>query len=170
MKKCILFLLWGLLNFPAFGQQGFIKDFQEKWSNSMDYTVEVAEAMPADKYDYQPTEDQMNFESQLLHMMSNINWLTTSYLNGEAVSFDLKSTDYSKERLIEMLKIAYGNAAAAVKELKEADLEEQVDFFAGPKSKRQIITLLNDHSTHHRGQLIVYMRLNNIKPPRYRGW
>ncbi len=170
MKKCIPVVLGVLLNFPAFGQHGFIEDFQKKWSNSMDYTVEVAQAMPADRYDYQPTEDQMNFKNQLIHIMSNINWLTTEYLNGKSVDFDLKSSDYSKEQLIEMLKSAYGNAARAVSRLNEENLEEQVEFFAGPKSKRQIVSLLNDHSTHHRGQLIVYLRLNGIKPPGYRGW
>jgi len=30
--------------------------------------------------------------------------------------------------------------------------------------------LLNDHQTHHRGQLVVYLRLNGIKPPAYIGW
>jgi uncharacterized damage-inducible protein DinB len=170
MKQCVLVLIIGLLKFSAFGQSGFLQDFQEKWANSMNYTVEVAAAMPAEKYDFQPTDDQMSFERQLLHMMNNINWLTTTYLNGEPVNFDLDNTDYSKEQLIGMLKICYGNAATAVMELKETDLETQVEFFAGPKSKRQIVNLLNDHSTHHRGQLIVYLRLNKVKPPRYRGW
>jgi uncharacterized damage-inducible protein DinB len=25
-----------------------------------------------------------------------------------------------------------------------------------------------DHITHHRGQIVVYLRLNGIKPPQYR--
>ena len=57
-----------------------------------------------------------------------------------------------------------------IDQLTEKDLDTIVDFFAGPMSKRQILTLLNDHYTHHRGQIIVYLRMNDIKPPRYRGW
>jgi uncharacterized damage-inducible protein DinB len=37
-------------------------------------------------------------------------------------------------------------------------------------NKLQILNLLNDHQTHHRAQLIVYLRINGIKPPDYVGW
>ena len=52
----------------------------------------------------------------------------------------------------------------------EEELNEPVDFFAGAKSKLQILNLLQDHVTHHRGQLIVYLNLNEIYPPKYSGW
>ncbi|MGX5688737.1 DinB family protein [Arcticibacter tournemirensis] len=38
-------------------------------------------------------------------------------------------------------------------------LDEQVKFFAGPMTRRQILILMHDHKTHHLGQLIVYLRL-----------
>ncbi|WP_374662973.1 DinB family protein [Parasegetibacter sp. NRK P23] len=37
-------------------------------------------------------------------------------------------------------------------------------------SKLQIINLLSDHQTHHRGQLLVYLRLCGLTPPKYVGW
>ena len=43
-------------------------------------------------------------------------------------------------------------------------------FFAGPKSKFQILNLLEDHVTHHRGQLIVYLNFKNSIPPSFIGW
>ncbi len=169
MKGILVFCL-ALLNIPLLGQSGFIEDSLEKWKNSKEYTVEVALAMPEEAYDYKPTEDQMTFKEQLLHMMGNINWLSTTYLAGESVGFDLKSTDYSKKEIIKMLETTYDLAGKAIEKTEMEELEEKVDFFAGPKTKRQIITLLNDHSTHHRGQIIIYLRMKGIKPPRYRGW
>lgn len=168
--KGILVLCLGLLNFTLVGQSGFIEDSLEKWKNSGEYSVEVAMAMPEDAYDYKPTEDQMTFKEQLLHMMRNINWLSTTHLGGEGVDYDLKSTSYTKEEIIEMLKTTYKMAGNALAKVNTGQLEEKVEFFAGPKTKRQIVTLLNDHSTHHRGQIIVYLRMKGIKPPRYRGW
>ncbi|MDT8346268.1 MAG: DinB family protein, partial [Flavobacteriaceae bacterium] len=50
------------------------------------------------------------------------------------------------------------------------ELSEKVNFFAGEKTKIQILNLLHDHVTHHRGQLVVYLNLKEIKPPRYTGW
>nr|WP_262481137.1 DinB family protein [Algibacter pectinivorans] len=42
-----------------------------------------------------------------------------------------------------------------------------MDYFGADRTKRQILLLLADHITHHRGQMLVYMRLKGIKPPRY---
>ncbi|NJL74904.1 MAG: hypothetical protein HC892_07620 [Saprospiraceae bacterium] len=30
--------------------------------------------------------------------------------------------------------------------------------------------LMNDHLTHHRAQMIVYLRLKDVQPPKYVGW
>ena len=170
MKNCLTILLLGVLNISAMAQIGFIRDFEEKWSNSMEYTLEVAEAMPAEYYDFKPTEEQMTFREQLLHMAGNMNWLSRSYFEGETLPYDLKKGDCSKEELLTILKEAYTKTGASVKGVTQEALEEKVDFFAGPKTKRQIINLMNDHSTHHRGQILIYLRLKGIKPPRYRGW
>lgn len=168
--KGILVLCLGLLNLTLLGQSGFIEESLEKWENSKEYTIEVAEAMPEEAYDYKPTEDQMSFKEQLLHMMGNINWLSITYLPGESAGFDLKSTEYSKQEIIGMLRKTYEMAGKAIEKMDVEQLDEKVEFFAGPKTKRQIMTLLNDHSTHHRGQIIIYLRMKGINPPRYRGW
>lgn len=170
MKKWIPALMLGLIAFSARGQNGFMEEFKEKWKNSAEYTLELATAMPEEYFDFRPTEEEMSFKSQLLHMISNMNWLSTSYLEGTPVDFDLKRQDYSKAEILAMLNAAYDLSGKAAEMLPPGQLEETVEFFAGPKSKRQIIILMNDHSTHHRGQLIVYLRLKGIKPPRYRGW
>jgi len=46
-------------------------------------------------------------------------------------------------------------------------LEERQDYFGADRTKMQILILLADHVTHHRGQMLVYLRLNGLKPPRY---
>ena len=159
-----------LTTFYASAQSGYLSDFEKKWENATQYTIEVAEAMPADKYDFKPTEEQQTFKEQLLHILSNMIWLSSDYLGEEKFEKDLKSTDYTKEEILNLLKEGFAFAKNAVDQVEDAQLEEEVKFFAGPMVKRQILTLMNDHVTHHRGQLDVYLRLNGIKPPRYRGW
>lgn len=150
--------------------QGVLEDFQKKWKNAATYTLAVADSMPAEKYDYRPTEQEMTFRQQLLHIVGNVMWLSSTYLGGEKFEKDLKSDKYSKAEVIEILQSAFAISSLALQQLKPEQLEEKVEFFAGPMNKRQILTLLNDHHTHHRGQLMVYLRLNGIKPPRYVGW
>lgn len=151
-------------------QNAFLAEASEKWENAMAYTLELAEAMPAGHYDYRPTEEQMTFQEQLLHMAGNVAWLTHDYLGGLKTEIDRKMTGASKAEVIAVLRTSLQRAQQALQQLPAEQLDETVDFFAGPMSKRKIVLLLHDHLTHHRGQAIVYARLQGITPPRYRGW
>jgi uncharacterized damage-inducible protein DinB len=68
------------------------------------------------------------------------------------------------------LNQAFELSMTALKNAENKDLSLKVDFFAGEKSLLQIIELMDDHLTHHKGQLAVYLRLNGITPPRFVGW
>ena len=169
MRLFIAVMLFGFYQ-VANAQDNFLKEYILKWQNSAQYTIEVAEAMPEDKYDYKPNADVRSFREQVVHIMSNMVWLSESYLSPAKFGGDLKRKDLSKDEIVQLLRQATIFAENAVKGLDTKDLEEQVDFYAGPMSKRQILVLMSDHMTHHRGQIIVYVRMNGIKPPRYRGW
>ena len=170
MKK-ITFLL--LLSIPTifFGQQTTAKDaFLEKWENSKNYLLEIAEVMPDSLYDFKPTERQMSFKKQLLHIKANMDWLSTSYFTNKKYKKPQDSISITKSEVIELLKNKFDAVSKIIENTPSEDLKTTVEFFAGPKSKLQILNLLQDHLTHHRGQLIVYLNLNNIKPPKYSGW
>lgn len=54
-----------------------------------------------------------------------------------------------------------------IKKFDKTLLNDEVDYFGLNRTKRQIFFLLADHVTHHRGQMLVYIRLNGLIPPRY---
>ncbi|OED36197.1 DinB family protein [Flavobacteriaceae bacterium (ex Bugula neritina AB1)] len=167
------FLFFLFLTTSIFSQQTTPKTaFLEKWNNSKEYLIKMAESMPEEQYDYRPAEDKMSFKDQIIHICGNMLWLSTTYFLDK--KFDRKAykdnPPGSKKEVIELLNTSFDKAYDAVMISKEKDLESEVDFFAGPKSKLQILNLLQDHVTHHRGQLIVYLNLNDIKPPKYVGW
>lgn len=144
--------------------------FLEKWENSKSYLIAIAEAMPEDNYNFKPTERQMSFKEQLLHIKGNMDWLSTTYFTNQKFEKNKNETFESKKDVISKLTASFDNVFAIIKNTSDEDLKETVDFFAGPKSKLQILNLLQDHVTHHRGQLIVYLNLNEIEPPKYSGW
>ena len=123
--------------------------------------------MPADQYSYKPTDEVRTFEDQVVHTANNIVWLSSSYLDGGTFE---KETPTGKDACIDYLTRALAFAKSAQENLDLSSLDDEVDFFAGPMRKRRILFLLNDHLTHHRGQMIVYLRMNGIKPDRYKGW
>jgi len=171
MKKKSITTLITIFILSQLNAQNDVKSaFLLKWENSKNYLLEIAKVMPEDTYHYKPTERQMSFEEQLLHIKENMVWLSESYFVDTNFVKSEKVIPQTKETIIKELEIAFNKVAEIIKNVPFDDLKVEVDFFAGPKSKLQILNLLQDHVTHHRGQLIVYLNLNNIKPPKYSGW
>lgn len=159
-----------MLSNTIFAQVEVIATFIEKWDNSKDYLVAVAQAMPEDQYDYKPTEREMSFREQLFHIQDNMNWLSITYFIEQKYVKKEVVKGISKAQIIQDIKTSFDTAKTFVKKTKEAELFHKVDFFAGPKSKLQILNLMQDHVTHHRAQILVYLNLNQIQPPKYIGW
>lgn len=143
------------------------KAFLEKWENSKNYLIGIAEEMPDKFYNFKPSERQMSFKEQLVHIKGNMDWLGSTYFSAEKKEEFEKE---SKQEIIAALEDSFNTVTKAIEATDSIVLSETVDFFAGPKTKLQILNLLQDHVTHHRGQLIVYLNLKEITPPRYVGW
>ncbi len=142
-----------------------------KLQNAREYTLAVAEAMPAEKYVFTPVAGEMNFKEQLLHLCDNLRWLTGEYISRADSSTGVLGNGLTgKDSVIKVIGQTYDYAINNLQDLDVRKLTDTVKFFVGPMTRLQVLTLENDHQTHHRGQLIVYLRLNGIKPPGYVGW
>ncbi len=174
LKFKTLFIVLILYSIPhkmfAQANDSLLTQLTRKWSNAKAYTVKIAELMPEEFYDFKPVPEEMSFKQQLLHIAQNIQWLSSSYLLSNKKIIPEDTAVKHKDAVIHILKNAYDMAMETHHNLTLKQLDEVVSFFAGPMSRRQILLLLHDHQTHHVGQIIVYMRLKNIKPPAYIGW
>ncbi|MDP3665236.1 MAG: DinB family protein [Sediminibacterium sp.] len=175
MNVSFKYLIVGLLlNFSVLAQKNdslFLIAAVAKMQHAKEYSIKVANLMPEEKYLFQPINGEMSFGEQLVHLSQNIGWLCTSYLGG--LENPVKKTDlkvWKKEEIVTVLNSTYDYAIYTLQHLAPARLSDKVSFFAGPLNKLQIVNLLNDHQTHHRAQILVYLRLNGIKPPDYIGW
>jgi uncharacterized damage-inducible protein DinB len=152
------------------GQDSFLSDYKMKWKNAAEYTLEFARAMPEDYYAYTPMPVEMTFREQIKHIAGNMVWLSSSYLDGSKTHIDPTRAGNTKKEIVAMLEKAFEYASQTIDGLTEKELNESVDFFAGKMSKRRILLLMTDHVTHHRGQLVVYLRMKGVEPPKYVGW
>ncbi len=156
----------------AFSQDKFIAEATTKWKSATEYTQNVMDAMPQKHYGFKPVKNEMSFEEQLVHMANNMNWLGGKFLSNLPAPFPEKIDIAGKSRkeVVEILNLSLAYISTILINFNANELDLLVDFPAGQLSKRQIITLLNDHQTHHRAQLLVYLRLKGEKPPSYIGW
>jgi uncharacterized damage-inducible protein DinB len=175
MKYNLLLFVFYFMQFTEIRAQSekLIESHFQKMTNAREYTLAVAKLMPDSLYSFKPVEGEMSFKEQLIHISQNLFWLSSTYLAENSNPFK-----ESKERLLlldkkevmELVQKAYDYSILSVSQLDTTTLSKELKFFAGNKDKYQFLNLIEDHQTHHRAQLIVYLRLNRIKPPDYIGW
>ncbi len=180
VKKFIPLLLFILISFTSFAQSDptgklYMDAAITRLQHAKTYTLAMAELMPESKYGFKPTPEEMSFAEQLLHIGQNLGWLTSKYIFKESNETDpFKWPDpITKAAVIATVSRAYDYAIDKYKHFDVSHLTDSVYFEymgAGRISKLQFMNLVNDHQAHHRGQMVVYLRLNGITPPEYIGW
>lgn len=169
MKKIFIVIAF-FLSINLFAQVEVIPTFIEKWDNSKEYLLAVARAMPEEQYDFKPAAREMSFREQLFHIQDNMLWLSTTHFSAQKYEKKVFDKSRSKAQILQDIQASFDQSKAFVQQAREAELSNKVEFFAGPKSKFQILNLMQDHLTHHRAQIIVYLNLKQIEPPKYVGW
>ena len=173
--KILLSIL--LLSFSIKGiaqnNQQLIKIHVEKFKNAKSYTLAMADKLVEEKYDFKPVKEEMSFKEQLVHIGENIYWLSSTYIKEASkplISGKINSKELNKEQVMQFLISAYDYGIQAMIEIDKMSLSKEFNWNGGKLNKYQFLNLIQDHQTHHVGQLIVYLRLNAIEPPKYIGW
>ncbi|MFX0558538.1 DinB family protein [Maribacter sp. CXY002] len=153
-------------------QDNFVNDFLERLENSRKYLVLVAETMPEDKFDFKATPESLSFAENLMHIGFALDWHSQTLLGGREsrdwnTDTTFKTANKSKDLMITTINKTFDETTALISHFDTTQLDDELDYFGLRRTKRQIFMLLADHVTHHRGQMLVNMRLNGLVPPRY---
>ena len=176
MKRILfltLTLLFSILITPALAQEDeFVKDYLERLENSRKYLILVAEEMPEDQYDFKSSPDSMSFAENLMHIAWAMDWHSQTLLGDREArdwntDTELKVDTKSKEEMIATIDKTFKETIKLITAFDTTKFNDRLVYLGLDRTKRQIFLLLADHITHHRGQMLVYMRLNGLKPPRY---
>lgn len=149
--------------------QTTMEEFLTKWEAGKQFSLEVVDKMPEELYDYRPEAAGMSFSEQVTHFASAIAGISQRFLNGRDPGFDIGAKPATKAELRAFVEACYDYGTKTFKSLGIVDLEEKVEIFGTAATRREVIALIDDHCTHHRGAAVSYIRANGIEPPRYRG-
>jgi uncharacterized damage-inducible protein DinB len=151
---------------PALPQENGVQaTLVEHWKTSKKYLLALAEQMPAGDYSFKPNPAEMSFGEQMAHIAGS-NAYFFSKLSGEKDPIG-KPANFEKATVLKMLNDSYDFCIAALEGLKMERLHETIDTGEGKMSGLETLLLATDHTAHHRGQCIVYLRAKNIKPAGY---
>jgi DinB superfamily len=170
--------LFALCAIPVFAQ-GPAPDakqiFDRQLTNTEREVVGLAEAMPADKFDFAPTNGDFKgvrtFALQARHIAFEINAVAAALL-GEPIPSQEHDNGpdnlKSKNDIVAYLKAAFDHAHRAVATVNNNNLLELTADPFNPKGKATRVASVNIfywHTYDHYGQMVEYLRMNNLKPP-----
>lgn len=124
------------------------------------------DAMPADKFSYKPTADQMTFGHLVVHIVeSNYNFCSKAADVAAPKLDELKDTD-AKDKLSAAAKASFDFCADAVGKMSDAKMGDTITLFGSLQAPRSMAAFVMGSSwADHYGAAAMYLRLNGILPP-----
>src|SRR5208337_4107584 len=124
------------------------------------------DAMPADKFGYKPTPDQMSFSHLVVHIIESNYFLCAKAADVAAPKVEeVKETD-AKEKLLAAATASYDFCADALGKMDDSKLGDDVELFGGRHFPRAMAALgLASGWADHYSAAAQYLRLNGILPP-----
>ena len=166
MSKIFLLLLLAPIGVFASSNASLQATFVKHLNTSRDFTLKVAEAMPAADYDYKLTPAQMSFGQQMVHLSEDLTYFLTIF-SGEKNS-GAKPKSKSKQDVMAFVKASFDDVIDKVGKLTPEQMDKIYKGPQGPsESGTDLLLLALDHTTHHRASAEMYLRAKGIKPPEY---
>jgi cell wall-associated NlpC family hydrolase len=133
---------------------------------SQNNTVGAIEAMPADKFTYKPTADQMTFAHLAVHIIGFNNGLCAKAADVPAPKVDEPKETDSKDQLVAAVKASYSFCSDALSKMDDSKLGDTIDLFGGRQAPRAAAALiLSGGWADHYATAAMYLRMNGIVPP-----
>ncbi|HSY12489.1 MAG TPA: DinB family protein [Verrucomicrobiae bacterium] len=125
----------------------------------------AAETMPADKYSYRPTPEQVTFGHLMMHT-AEANYSLCAGVAGEPVPANKLSDTDSKDVLAKAVKDSFSYCEQVLAKADDSALGQTVTLFEGHTGSRgaALVTLASAWSDHY-SAAAMYLRLNNLLPP-----
>jgi uncharacterized damage-inducible protein DinB len=139
--------------------------------------IGAAEAMPADKFDWAPTQGEFKgvktFAQQVKHVAA-VNFAFGAMILGEKPQVDMANLEMgpdsikTKAEIVNYLKDSFAYARKAIQSITAQNGCRSIKnpFGQGPDfTPLGLATLLSFHGMDHYGQMAEYLRMNGIVPP-----
>ena len=141
--------------------------------------VPAGEAMPEDKFGFAPTSGEFKgvrtFGQQAKHVAA-VNYIVAAAILGEKPPVDTGGENgpenaKSKADIVKFLKDSYAYAHKAVATVNDGNAVAPIKnpFGEGTATRLGMATAFAWHGFDHYGQMVEYLRMNNVIPPASRG-
>jgi hypothetical protein len=135
--------------------------------------IDAAEAMPEDKWSFKPSDGAFDgvrtFAEQVKHVACSNEAFFAEIQKREpppGCETGGPNPAKSKPELLKYLRQTFADMGTAIGSLTPGNaLDAASGRYGGQSTRLGLITLAVWHASDHYGQLVIYLRMNNIVPP-----
>jgi uncharacterized damage-inducible protein DinB len=150
-----------------------MKEFIKDWEISKQFTLDVANSMPAESYSFKPSSEEMSFGEQMAHI-ADANVFRFEQITGVKPPYTVnfsKPRPSDKVAVMKRLEMSFDYVIAVLPQIRAEQLKRtwHIESWKGrtdPEGRAMIMNMFV-HTAHHRAQCEVYLRVKGIKPPDY---
>lgn len=139
-----------------------VRQMEEHYAKNL---TGAADEMPADKYSYRPTPEQITFGHLMMHIAQSNNALCSAIAGEPSRATKLNEND-SKELLTRALKDSFAYCEQVLAKADDTGLNQTATLWPGHTGTRgaAMVHLAADWADHY-SAAAMYLRLNNLLPP-----
>jgi DinB superfamily len=164
LLTCCIFLAWAGTMFAQTKNPvtDVIKDVLARRQKVITAAIEE---MPADKFGFKPTPDQMTFGHLALHIVESNNYFCSTAAGIDSPKSEIKDTD-GKDKLLAAVKESFAFCGTALEKVDDSKLADPIKDFAGhPQPRAWALIGFASSCADHYGSAAMYLRLNGLLPP-----
>src|SRR5262249_895079 len=128
----------------------------------------LAEAVPADKYNWRPAEGVRSIGEVYAHIIAANYGIARAFGTPPPAGVDFKAITASagdKAKDLQGLKDSFAHFRKAILALSDAESDKPMKMFGRQTTQRGAFIFVTGHTGEHLGQSIAYARMNGVVPP-----
>jgi len=165
-STALIVLLVAASALTAFSQSKLKKDLTFWIDDAGSKLVQLAEAMPQEKFAWRPAEGVRSFSEVCMHA-AMANYFFPSLVGVKSDVAITKETEKitDKAKVVAMLKSSLDQMREVINEMPDSSFEKATSIFGTEGTYQGVFLLAMSHIHEHLGQAIAYARMNGVTPP-----
>ena len=147
-------------------KSGFRAEFLRDLDGVQKKIVDLATAVPADKYGWRPAPGVRSISEVYMHIAGG-NYFLASFTGMKPPGYDNRSLEKitDKDRVLVELKKSFEHLRTAALNASDTDLDKSIKMLGNDTTERAAFLTALNHLHEHLGQSIAYARMNGVVPP-----
>ena len=151
---------------PVYAQKNPISDHQRRVYGVLSMIlVRAADKMPAEKYGFKPVETVRPFGDVVAHIAETQYFFCSAALGEKKENPKIEKTGKTKAELISALNEAISYCNKAYGSMTDEKASELIVYMREEAPRVGPLMVNQMHSLEHYGNLVTYLRMNDIVPP-----